>query len=115
MSTFNSAVLSVLRGAAAPIASELVREALNPTPRPPMKQAGYVIGSNGRPIAAGVVCKCEDATTTICPAHGKKNAGAAAPVMSSTESTESTETPRDRKNRLARERRAAKKLEHAAE
>ena len=32
------------------------------------KEAGYVIGENGKPVAPGVVCKC--GTSNFCPAHG---------------------------------------------
>jgi hypothetical protein len=37
-------------------------------------QAGYVIGENGRAIADGVVCKCDNATSIFCPMHGPKEA-----------------------------------------
>jgi hypothetical protein len=31
----------------------------------------YVIGDNGRPLAAGVVCRCGD-DVVVCPRHGKQ-------------------------------------------
>lgn len=34
-----------------------------------MRMKPYVIGENGRPIAAGVVCKCGEGG--FCPAHGE--------------------------------------------
>jgi hypothetical protein len=34
------------------------------------RQAGYVIGPDGRPIAAGVVCLCHEGVK-VCPMHGR--------------------------------------------
>lgn len=42
----------------------------------PRKEAGYVI-VDGKPLAAGVVCKCNE-PGAFCPMHGK-TAGAASP------------------------------------
>jgi hypothetical protein len=35
------------------------------------KEAGYVIGPNGRAVCPGVVCQCNEGVPT-CPMHGKR-------------------------------------------
>lgn len=35
------------------------------------KEAGYLVGPNGRPVAPGVVCRCHEGVT-VCPMHGRR-------------------------------------------
>ena len=36
-----------------------------------LKQSGYII-VNGKPLAVGVVCNCDDPRLKLCPMHGSK-------------------------------------------
>jgi predicted nucleic acid-binding Zn-ribbon protein len=46
-------------------------EAVGGLPAGYHKEAGYVIGPNGRAVCPGVVCRCDEGVTT-CPMHGKR-------------------------------------------